>query len=667
MIKIFLYKIYKYICCINLIKNKYNEVKIYYIIYIFILLNDSQEQKQKISKDDNNTLNYKEQDIINTDKKDNTLNNKVKDEKDINNIDKDNNILNNKEQNIINSDKDSNKDNSNNENDNDNDDNLSFESVSSIKKSNNSSSSSPIIENKSIINKSAVNQNKIYENENKNSSLEISNKLNLTNYNLAQINLNDKIEIPKLLNHTINNSNYYSILNLNQKKPINKSFLFLKSKFNFIKSYTSKGFDSKKINFQNELLELQNFKADSEQIWVAIFDNSHNYLATGGKTGVLKIWKMITLLDDNNKYNNSLLFSNKELKDEETKNFLNIIDETAYKIYCEHTLDIIDISWSKKYINLLISVSLDQKAVLYDINQNSALRIFLHKNAITSISFYPDKLLLLNIFLNEKNRLSCFLDEKNKNLNISAPQKTDDYFVTSCFNLKVYIWNINNNKEPFYCIYVNEVITKTLFFPDGTYLCLGSIKGNIFIYEVIENFRYSYSFHVRNKKGKGSMDRKITDIQFLTKNQILVTTNDNRIRILNINDGSVIQKFRGHKNTEGMLKCAYCENYELILSPSEDKYVYLWNIKKNKKKVEKIEKGKKLNQKIHNYEYFKPNYLERKEYCTQCLFIEGQNLINYNHKLYKNELFIYIKNIILNTTNKGNIQIILNLNFLENK
>ena len=96
------------------------------------------------------------------------------------------------------------------------------------------------------------------------------------------------------------------------------------------------------------------------------------------------------------------------------------------------------------------------------------------------------------------------------------------------------------------------------------------------------------------------MKKKITNIKFLTKNEILVTTNDNRIRIMNINDGSVIQKFKGHKNMEGMLKCDFCENYEVIISPSEDGYVYLWNIKKNKKKVEKKEKEKKLeNEKVN--------------------------------------------------------------------
>ena len=336
---------------------KFNEVTIYYIIFHFILLNDSQVEKNNIMNENNSLVN-------------------INDDKNSNNSDKI----------------------------------LSFESVSSIKKSNNSSSSSssasPITEKKDI-NKSAINQNEKLESKN---NSEIFHKLNL---NLTNTNISILPKISKLLNYSINNSYNSSLLNINKKKPINKSLLFLKTKYKFIKPYTSKGFDSKKIKFQNELMELQNFKADSEQIWVASLDHLHNYLATGGKSGVLKIWKMNTLEDDNDKYNNSLLFSekkdndeNKELKtDEEAKNYLNIIDETVYKIYCEHTLDIIDIAWSKKYINLLVSVSLDQKAVLYDIKNNSSIKIFLHKNAITSVSFYPDKLLSLNLFLNDKNTL----------------------------------------------------------------------------------------------------------------------------------------------------------------------------------------------------------------------------------------------------------------------
>ena len=564
---------------------------------------------------------------------------------------------------------------------NESDEDLSFESVSSIKNMNNSLDS--INDNKKIINKSDINRNK------NNKLLFNDSSFNESSEKIKSVIDEQKVEIPKLLNYTIKNS-HVPLFNLNlnlhlpNKYNDNKSLLYLKLHYNLISTYLSKGFDKKNINFQNELIELQKFKADSEQIWVAILDITKSYLATGGKSGVLKIWRINTMEDDENKYINSFLFKNKnkeiDLNDEEKKLFLNIIDESIYKIYYNHSSDITDISWSKKYKNILVSVSIDQKAVIYDINQNSPLNIFIHGNALSSVCFYPNKLLLLNKFIidkNNKNRLSCFFDEDSKIKEIYEPKDIDDFFITACFDLKIYLWNYKNNKEPFYIIHVNEIITKALFFPDGLKLCLGSIKGNIFIYDVKDNFNYSYSFHVRNKNKKGSMKKKITDIKFMTKNEILVTTNDNRIRIININDGSVIQKFKGHKNMEGMLKCDFCDNYEIIISPSEDKYIYLWNIQKerivdlindikiNINNETNINKEKKMNKKINNYEYFKPKYTERKEFCTQCLFLEGQNLINYNHKIYNNELLIYIKHIFILTTNKGNIHVILNFNALE--
>ena len=579
----------------------------------------------------------------------------------------------------------SNKNNEKNENNsNESSEDLSFESISSIRESIDSNQ-----ENKKLINKTDIsinNNNKLLFTDS--SFIESSEKF-------KSVIDEEKIEIPKLLNNAIKNSKV-PLLNLNinlkisnKKYNENKSLLFLKLNYNLISTYMTKGFDKKRINFQNELVELQKFKVDSEQIWVAALDVDKNYLATGGKTGVLKIWRINTMLDDQNKYINSFLFKDKNtetvLNEDEKKSFLNIIDESIYKIYYNHSSDITDISWSKKYKNILVSVSIDCKAVIYDINQNSPLDVFIHKNALSSVCFYPDKILLLNKFIidkSNKNRLSSFFEEsgKNKISEIPEPKIEDDFFITACLDLKIYIWNTKRNKYPFYIIYANEIITKALFFPDGLKLCLGSIKGNIFIYNVKDNFSYNYSFHVRNRNKKGSMKKKITDIKFIRKNEILVTTNDNRIRIININDGSVLQKFKGHQNMEGMLKCDYCENYEIIISPSEDKYIYAWNLEKKRKmnimndKIisinnnnDNINKKEKLNKKIYFYEYFKPHYLERKEYCTQCLFLKGKNLINYNHKIYNNELFIFIKNIIILTTNKGNLQVMLNFNALDNK
>ena len=571
-------------------------------------------------------------------------------------------------------------------NSNEENEDLSFESISSIRKSIPSLDSSQ--NNKKIINKSDINivkNHKLILNDS--SSIDSSNKI-------QTVIEDENIEIPKLLNNTIKNT-YVPLLNLNINLSLankrffeNKSLLFLKLHYNLLSTYMTKGFDKNKINFQNELIELQKFKADSEQIWVASLDSTKNYLATGGKSGVLKIWKINTMQDDHNKYINSFLFKNEDsesiLDDEEKKSFLNIIDESVYKIYYNHDSDITDISWSKKYPNILVTVSIDSKAVLIDINKNSPIDIFLHNNALSSICFYPSQILILNKYIidkTNKNRLSNLLDESSKKqiMEIPEPKKDDDFFLTACLDLKIYIWNTKRNKYPFYIIYANEIITKALFFPDGLKLCLGSIKGNIFIYNVKDNFSYNYSFHVRNRNKKGSMKKKITDIKFIRKNEILVTTNDNRIRIININDGSILQKFKGHQNSEGMLKCDFCENYEIIISPSEDKYVYLWNREKKKQldimndliidinTKSNVNKEQILNKKIIDYEYFKPKYSERKEFCTQCLFLDGQNLINYNHKLFNNELLIYIKNIFFLTTNKGNIQVILNFNALQDK
>lgn len=91
--------------------------------------------------------------------------------------------------------------------------------------------------------------------------------------------------------------------------------------------------------------ELQNFQADSQQIWVAKFSVNGKYLATGGKSGVLKIWEIFSEDDSINNYEYKGLIS-----------YLKLINETAFRIYTEHVEDIIDICWNSKvitYINIL--------------------------------------------------------------------------------------------------------------------------------------------------------------------------------------------------------------------------------------------------------------------------------------------------------------------------
>ena len=48
----------------------------------------------------------------------------------------------------------------------------------------------------------------------------------------------------------------------------------------------------------SSLIEIQNFQCDVDTIWVIKLSYNGKYLATGGKSGVLKIWEILTMKDN---------------------------------------------------------------------------------------------------------------------------------------------------------------------------------------------------------------------------------------------------------------------------------------------------------------------------------------------------------------------------------
>ncbi len=91
-------------------------------------------------------------------------------------------------------------------------------------------------------------------------------------------------------------------------------------------------------HFRN-LVELQNFQADFQQIWVIKLSPSGEYLATGGRTGILKIFEIIGT-------------NSNEIKDcytsQDILSYLNFISEVPVRSYNHHSDDIIDICWSPR-------------------------------------------------------------------------------------------------------------------------------------------------------------------------------------------------------------------------------------------------------------------------------------------------------------------------------
>ena len=274
--------------------------------------------------------------------------------------------------------------------------------------------------------------------------------------------------------------------------------------------------------------------------------------------------------------------------------YLNFIKEKAYKSLEGHKEDVIDLSWSPFYYHLLLSSSVDGYVILWNINleeQKSKIECFNHERIVTSVSFSPT--------------------EKN-------------IFITGCLDKIIRIWdinslleenesksNINQNNYDIYEKYnkdyfnIEEKITSINYFPTGDGIAIGTHNGKLIIYELKgDKYFYKASYSCKNRIGKNSFGKKITSIEFVNKNYGIISSCDSRIRLLSMNDGKIIYKYKGYLNENSMIKSCIDYNYDIIITGSEDGFVYVWNIY-NQDNI-------KTNT---NYEYFKP-YSQEKIQCS---------------------------------------------------
>lgn len=93
----------------------------------------------------------------------------------------------------------------------------------------------------------------------------------------------------------------------------------------------------------------------------------------------------------------------------------------------------------------------------------------------------------------------------------------------------------------------------------------------------VEKLKLERSIDVKNNTGKFSGGRKVTGIDFYSLNICMVTTNDSRVRFVNILTGQVIMKIKGNKNNLFHLRASLSPDLEHVICGSEDGEVYLWS------------------------------------------------------------------------------------------
>lgn len=69
----------------------------------------------------------------------------------------------------------------------------------------------------------------------------------------------------------------------------------------------------------------------------------------------------------------------------------------------------------------------------------------------------------------------------------------------------------------------------------------------------------------------------MTGIEFFNHNLAMVTTNDSRVRFVNILNGRTIMKLKGNKNESFHLRASLSSDQNYVICGSEDGDVYLWS------------------------------------------------------------------------------------------
>ena len=482
----------------------------------------------------------------------------------------------------------------------------------------------------------------LYNNIKEENSFHNFKKMNITSY----IKFN-KLNNPNLLNSLIYNNNYNQNLknnltttqNQNQNKvnPLNNQKIIKPiidtikfegfEKDDLDKNYfdnkltniitKSKNIKSDKNKHIKTLYELQNFEADNSAITSININEEGNFIGIGFKSGKIKIYEIMNYLYQ--KYKSNYCIKN-------LHEYLNFINETPYKTLSGHPNEILDLIWlqSNNKNKFLLSASLDL-VILWNINRpnNFITRKYFHRQTISCIA----------------------LNQVHKNI-----------FGTGCTDNIIRLWPIsrtllglpklekNNGENVSKQFYVQEDITTFNFFKDGNKAAVGTVKGKIFVFLIFPKINFEYKFECKNTFGK-----PIININFYSNNLCAISSLDSRIRLVNIEDGKIIHKYKGHKIEQNKIKMNIDSCNDIIITGSENGYCYLYNI--FNKENDKI--------KNYNFEYFK--IASSNDVINVVQTVSEKCYVNYFKKILSLTNKIILDSIIIIGNDKGEIKILINI------
>ncbi|CCH59713.1 hypothetical protein TBLA_0B08980 [Henningerozyma blattae CBS 6284] len=315
------------------------------------------------------------------------------------------------------------------------------------------------------------------------------------------------------------------------------------------------------------------------------------------------------LINNNSNIDNLTNNPNDEVAKTTNNLYAPVFHPLPFKIYSEHLRDILDSDWSKN--NFLLSASMDKTVKIWHMNRSNSLKTFKHPDFVTSVKFCPND---------------------------------DRFFISGCLDHVVRFWSIIENEVTFQ-FNAQDLITSIAISPDkdGKLTIISTFNGFIHILWT-NGLRLIATFHITDKqthdKSLFSMDTllnlnnnsdpnlqrkfkldlnshsgpRITDVQcfseFINTNddrtstlkdssnvdnqsskkdikslnlKLLVTSNDSRIRLFDLNSLKLMEVLKGFNNTSASQNRPFLlvntENLPpLVICGSNDNSVYGWKL-----------------------------------------------------------------------------------------
>lgn len=113
-------------------------------------------------------------------------------------------------------------------------------------------------------------------------------------------------------------------------------------------------------------------------------------------------------------------------------------------------------------------------------------------------------------------------------------------FVTVSLDKAIRLWDIGQRAKPIDVQQTQDCITALQYMmPTGNKLVVGFATGQCSVYSCDEVGRLNFSARIdcKNRRGKYSSGRRVSGVRFIGKsNEILISTNDSRLRLYNLDD-----------------------------------------------------------------------------------------------------------------------------------